>query len=121
LQAGVEAGVLQLGAASFTYVNSDGSAGSANDFGAIAGIAPTFPNTNAAVIGVLGKITLVEAESKTVSAAISVSGGLRFSSITDTYAFGSQEATTTKTPPSKIDPVTNFNNISLAVSAGLWF
>jgi len=121
LQAGMEAGVVQLGAGSFTYVNSDGTAGSANDFGAVAGIPPTFPNISAAVIGVLGKINLVEAETKTVSAAISVTGGLRFTSLPDTYAFGSQETTTTTVPPKKIDPITNFNNISLSVSAGLWF
>jgi len=121
LQAGVEAGVVKLGAGTFSYVNSDGTSGSPNDFGAIAGIPPTFPNTNAAVIGVLGKLNLVQAETKTVSAAISVTGGLRFTSIADTYAFGSQETTTTSNPPKNIDPITNFNNISLSVSAGLWF
>ena len=121
LQAGLEAGVLQIGAGNYTYVNSDGTQGSNANFGFGAGIGPNLPTTTVGVIGVLGKINLVQAESKTVSAAISVSGGLRFSGIPDTYVFGSQETNTTKTPPAKIDPVTNFNNLSLAVSAGLWF
>jgi len=121
LSAGLEAGVMQIGAGSYSMVNSDGSMGATYFFASTTGIAPNFPSTSVAVIGVLAKINLVQAETKTVSAAISVSGGLRFVSLPDTYAFGSQEASSTTNPRKKIDPITNFNSISLAVTAGLWF
>jgi len=121
LQAGLEAGVMQIGPSTYTYVNSDGTTGGAANFGSAAGIGPNFGNQTEGIVGVMAKATLVQAESKTVSAAISVSGGLRFVNLPDTYAFGSQETNTTKTPTAKIDPITNMNSLSLAVSAGLWF
>jgi len=121
LQAGLEAGVMQIGGATYTYVNSDGTTGSAANFGAGPGVAPNFGNQTEAIAGVMAKATLVQAESKTVSAAISVSGGLRFVNLPDTYAFGSQESNSNSQPLKKIDPITNMNSLSLVVEAGLWF
>ena len=118
LQAGLEAGVMYIGASTDTYVYSDGSNGGAADFGGSAGISG---NQTASVIGVMAKATLLHAESKTVSADIAVSGGLRFVNLPELYAFGTQEVNSTAVPLKKIDPITNFNSLALGVTAALWF
>jgi hypothetical protein len=105
-------GVQNLMNASYSYYRSDGGATGAASFGA-----PNFNDVNVPLVGVLGKLTLLRTESKTVATSLDVTGGIRFVSFPDDDVFGTQEANTTKVPQDAIEPQNGYN--TFVVRAGL--
>jgi hypothetical protein len=119
LSVGLEVGAMTLGTVTRQYVNSDGSAGNAAAF--TGGIAPTDLAATAPLLGAMAKMKLIEAKSKDITAVLTVAGAFRLVDLPDTYVFGSQEVNTTETVKDKIDPVTNFHNVTVTAGLALWF
>jgi len=119
LSAGLEVGAMTLGAGSYTYTNSDGTGFSTASPDARFGAGQAFGGATAALLGAVGKASLIRAESKTVTTEITVNAALRFVDLSDTLVFGSQESN--KTTPTDIDAVTNYTNLAITVAVGLWF
>lgn len=121
LDIGFELGVVSLNdtANSPMYHNSNGSTGSAADFG---GAVDPF-NASGALEGLALRATLFSAESGTITTELGVNAALRFVQLPDTYVFGTQETTTTKPAAEKagIDAVTSYNNIALQVALNVGF
>lgn len=118
LSVGLEMGAMTFGTATYDYVASDGSACVAGDFGV-----PDSTNIDgyvAPLLGLVGKIKLIEAKSSTVTTALTVSGGLRFVPLLDEDLLGTQQTVMTA-PLEGIDPITNYTNIAVQVGLGLWF
>lgn len=125
LSAGIEVGTQVINAATFTYTNDDGTMDvDGVNFGTapaadVDGLVDTVP-----LMGVAGNLRVLEFETKTVTTAVDVNASFRFIPVNDTYTFGTQE--TDYIPPAgttfkKIDPVSNFNTLSLTVGVGIWF
>jgi hypothetical protein len=129
LTAGLEVGVMQIGAGTYAYNNSDGTAGSQADFGygvpdpVGPPIVPVqaYNGETAALAGLVAKATLINAETKTVATKVAISGALRFVDLTDAFLLGRQETQSTSIPLKGIDEVTNYTNLALSLTIGLWF
>ncbi len=116
LKAGLEAGAMTLGAGTYTFTRSDGSAGAAAAFGA-----PVCAGETCGMVGVTGKLSLIEASNANVTTAVTVAGSLRFVDLTDTAILGTQEVNTTAVPLAKIDPVKSMTNVAVQLAVGIWF
>ncbi len=119
LMVGLELGQANFGedGASPTYPNSDGSTGSIADFG---GARDAF-STDGALEGIIGKITVLHSESKTVTADVGITASLRFIQLQELRVFGTQESTTNITPRKAIDPVSSYNSLALQLGVTLGF
>jgi hypothetical protein len=116
---GFELGVVSLGEGPAPrYHNSNGSTGSAADFGTVNPLDAT-----GALEGIAVHLGLFKAESGTLSTELGINAALRFVQLPDTFVFGTQEVTTTKPAAEKagIDAVTSYNNITLQVALNVGF
>lgn len=120
LSAGLEVGVMNLGAGTYAFNNSDGSATSdGTNFGLAAG--PAYVGETAPLAGVALKADLINAETKTVATKVCLSAAIRFVDTADGFLLGRQESTTTSVPRKGIDEITNYTNLALSLTVGLWF
>lgn len=125
LSLGLEAGAVTLGGVTGggSFTRSDGSGAADTDFGP-AGVAGSYGGATYGTIGVVGKITLLKGEVKTVGTELSVGGSLKFVPIADNPNFtGVQEVTVNKPAGQKkaIDPIESFNTLTLAATVALTF
>jgi len=115
LKAGIEVGVLTLGAGTYRYTTSDGSGSTVDgDFGN-EGITAE----SVGLIGLATKATLISAKTRTVKTALAITASLRFADITDGFLLGQQEVKTVT--PDGIDEVTHFTNLAIGINLGIWF
>ena len=127
LTAGLEVGVMNFGAGTYAYNNSDGTAGSQIDFGYgdPTGVPPApvqaYNGETAALAGIVAKATLINAETKTVATKVAISGALRFVDMNDAFLLGRQETQSVSIPLKGIDEVTHYTNLALSLTIGLWF
>jgi hypothetical protein len=122
LTAGLEVGVMNFGAGTYAFNNSDGTAGDQTDFGyAVAPPALAYNGETAALAGIVAKATLINAETKTVATKVAISGALRFVDMNDAFLLGRQETQSVSVPLKGIDQVTHYTNLALALTIGLWF
>jgi hypothetical protein len=119
LRAGLEAGAMSIGAATYSFIRSDGSATDGTAFGL--GALPVYGGETCGMVGVTGKLSLIEASNANVTTAVTVAGSLRFVDLTDAYILGDQETNTTATPLAKIDPVKSMTNVAVQLAIGIWF
>ena len=120
IDVGFELGVAQLNETLVRYHNSNGSLGTATDFGSSG---RDTLNTTGAVEGITAVVSIFKAESGAVSTELTVAGALRFIQLPDTYIFGHQEVITTKTAAEKaeIEPIDSYNNLAVRVALNVGF
>lgn len=124
LAVGLEVGTQEVNITRYTFSDSDGGATSdGTDFGLAA--VPVVPiNIVAPIMGVAAKLRVLEFETKTVTTCIDVNANLRFVPINENSILGTQETDVTLAAGetmTKIDPVSNFNTLSLTAGVGIWF
>lgn len=118
---GIEMGALAVGNSNEHYSSSTGD--TPLDWPASFGGPDTsvYDGVVAPLMGLMGKIKLIEASTSTVTTAVTVSAALRFIPLEDSDLLGTQEVNTTEVPPAGIDPITNYTNLAVSVGVGLWF
>ena len=117
---GLELGAVEFGDGSGNYnlTVSDGSAAAGTEFGSYSSVG--IDNSTSPLLGIMGKVKLIEAKASTVTTAVTVAAGIRIVPLVqDTDLVGTQEALSA--PTELIDPVTNYTNIAVQVGVGLWF
>ena len=116
---GAELGVQTLNGGVYSFQRGDGAATDDTAFGmgAAGDLQSNWNDMTLPEIGVLARLSLLSAETKTVTTSLDVAANLRFVSIPDTWLFGTQDSNTTKAVPDKIDAVTSYN--TFAVQAGI--
>jgi len=119
LKAGIEVGVLTLGAGTYRYTDSGGT-GTTGDASFFPGlVVGALPAETVGLIGLATKATLISAKTRTVKTALAITASLRFADITDGFLLGQQEVKTVT--PDGIDEVTHFTNLAIGINLGIWF